>query len=126
MDNRVFNVNGLGKDRLRDTLYLAFEQCRKARGYIIDPKKGMLLLWGQCDGIILFPTGLNSDGCAELVWSWLQSEPEVECVGFDENLDDPDVMTELGWRVYCEDWGHIGDNHYTIVAVKPAYMWCGK
>ena len=27
---------------------------------------------------------------------------------------------------YIEDWGHVGDDFYAIVAIKPAYMWYGK
>lgn len=130
MDNRVFNVNGEGKEMLRDTLRLAFAQegsNTTAKGYIIDPKKGMILLWYNENPSIPFPSALNVDAATEVVWQWLQTEPQIEHEShWDQDYVDGDVSTDLGWRVYCEDWGHVARHHGAIVAIKPAYMWYGK
>ncbi len=127
MDNRQFNVNGSGKEMLLNALKLAFEQKGRnttATGYIIDPKKGMILLWHNEKGTAL-PAPFNAEAACNFVWTWLESEPEIECKGWDAD-NDHDGHNSLGWRVYCEDWGHVGHNHYAIVAVKPAYLWHGK
>lgn len=139
MDNRVFNVNGKGKEMLQATLQLAFAQegsKTTAKAYYIDPKKGMLLLWSNEPPGVPFPAPLNADATTNVVWEWLQTNPEIEHEShWDQDYNDSDVDTDLGWRVYCEDWGHvtIGPSHsslavgrYAIVAVKPAYMWYGK
>lgn len=139
MDNRQFNVNGKGKEMLQATLQLAFAQegsRTTAKGYVIDPKKGMILLWHNETPGIPFPSPLNADSVTNIVWDWLQTEPEIEHEShWDQDYDDGDVSTDLGWRVYCEDWGHVcigpsynhaAASHYAIVAIKPAYMWYGK
>ena len=129
MNNRVFNVNGASLGLLLTTLKLAFDQWHnkaKTTGYTIDSKKGMILFWCNIDTkYSLFPSPLSAEEVAPVVWAWLQTNPTIECKDWDANHDH-DGHNELGWRVYCEDWGHIGGNHYTIVAIKPAYIWYGK
>lgn len=137
MDNRIFNVNGRSKETLRAVLELAFEQegaNTAARGYIIDPKKGMVLLWSTTESGTPFLAPLKATAATEMVWEWLQSKPEIECEDWDKDLDH-DGHNVLGWRAFVEDWGHVavgpnysgsGGSHYAIVAVKPAYIWMGK
>jgi hypothetical protein len=130
MDNRIFNVNGCGKDHLALTLCLAFAQdfgsgSRMSKGYVIHPQKGMILLWSGSKDAVPFPCALSAEAAAEIVWQWLSSEPGTECKGWDADYDH-DGHNSLGWRVYCEDWGHVGHNHNAIVAVKPVYLWHGK
>jgi hypothetical protein len=137
MDNRIFNINGRGKEMLLATLDLAFNQCGRkmaARAYIIDPKKGMVLLWHADKGSQSFPVPLSANAATEMVWEWLQSNPDIECKDWDEDFDHNGHNTE-GWRVFCENWGHVSlapsysasdATRYAIVAIKPAYMWMGK
>ena len=132
MDNRIFNVNGKPKAMLRSALALAFWQEGErtaARAYIVDPVKGMILLWHPDGDCKKFDRAMGVDDVAEFVWDWLKTKPATECVGWDRNyseVHDTDVWSERGWRVYCEDWGHVAGNHYAIAAVKPAFMWIGK
>jgi hypothetical protein len=127
MDNRVFNVNGQGDEMLLVTLRLAFQQespkCT-AKAYIIDPVKGMILLW-HTDGGIAFPSQLSPEAVLPIVSSWLASKPEIECKSWDGDHDH-DGHNSLGWRVYVEDWGHVKDIFHAICAIKPAYLWHGK
>jgi hypothetical protein len=128
MDNRIFNVNGRGKDDLLAVLKIAFNQEGKkttAKGYFIDPKLGMVLLWHNDGKHQNFPSGLTAESVVHVVWDWLESGPEIECEGWDADYDHDGSNSE-GWRVFCEDWGHVGGNSYAIVAIKPAFMWHGK
>lgn len=133
MDNRIFNVNGSGKGMLLDTLKLAFLQegdRTTAKGYSISKKHGMILYWAERngkEGYIPFPTKMDASTILEFIWTWLNSDEakEITCVGDDADHNH-DGHNSLGWRVFCEGWGHVDGKHGTIVAVKPAYMWHGK
>jgi hypothetical protein len=137
MDNRQFNINGQGKEMLQRTIRLAFEQEGQrttAKAYVIDPDKGLVLLWHPVKETMPFPAHFNADAATEFIWAWLQSEPKMEHTDWDADLDH-DGHNSMGWRVYCEDWGHVQlgprhstkeASHYAIVAVKPAYLWHGK
>lgn len=54
-------------------------------------------------------------------------EPPTE-MKYMVNIHDGD--NEIGWRVYCEDWGKIytSDNRSIdgVIAIKPVYLWYGK
>lgn len=39
---------------------------------------------------------------------------------------DHDGSNSRGFRVFCEQWGHVNDNHYAIVAVQPTWAMYGK
>lgn len=96
------------------------------------------------------PTGMTAAQVVELVWAWLNSPEAGVCVewtdrytppekisrvdgdghsGFSEwdrsNID-MDGSIEIGWRVFCNDWGHVRGVHTGICAVKPAALWFGK
>lgn len=139
MDNRVFNVNGSGKKMLADVLRLALFQSggcyeksvfgeRKAAGWTFSEEKGLILLWhvDKSTGNA-FIAPLGPEALAEMVYEWLSSEQatSVQLTDWDKDLDHDGHNSE-GWRVYCEDWGHVGNNSYAIVAITPAYMWHGK
>lgn len=141
MDNRVFNINGKGKEMLVDVLRLALWHYRggyegqrdasTAKGYMIDPKKGLILLWvldehNSAHQKFLAPLG--AEALAENVYAWLQTEEAkaIPLEGWDKDADH-DGHNSRGWRVFCEDWGHVGTAGYrAIVGITPAYMWHGK
>lgn len=104
MDNRIFNVNGCGLDNLREVLRLVFQQSgfKKAVGYLVDSKKGLILLWSQAPGWTKFPAPVGFETAAVVVWDWLQESPAIELSGRDNPYDDSDVSNEPGWRVYSE------------------------
>lgn len=130
MDNRVFNVNGSGKQQLLKTLELCFEQegtNTKAKAYKINKKHGMILYWHKDKNTIGLPAAMTPNALLEMIWEWLKSEEAdtIELPDWDEDLDH-DGHNRKGWRVYCEGWGYVDDSSYAICAVKPAYMWIGK
>ncbi|KKM73518.1 hypothetical protein LCGC14_1409660 [marine sediment metagenome] len=130
-DNRQFNVVGQGLEMLERTLVLAFEQhgsySNPAAAYRMTPQ-GMVIDWTMHGDAIPFPCGLSAADAARLVWSWLELQPTWKEFSFPGWTEDNhhDGHNSKGWRVFCEDWGHVGGNHYSIVAIAPAYLWHGK
>jgi len=134
-DNRLFNVNGKSKKLLKSAIKLAFkleshnENGATAQGYVVDSKKGILLLW-HADGIkgaVNFEKPKGYRESCDFIIDWLKT-PEAQSIELNDwEADiDHDGSSDLGWRVYLEDWGHVGNNHYAICAVKPCYIWYGK
>jgi hypothetical protein len=130
MDNRIFNVNGQREDHLQSALQLAFNirWNAKAVAFKVVPEKGLVFYWHHdpSSTIPLLP-GTTTDMLAKVAMEWLKSEEakSMPMDGWDADKDH-DGHNSLGWRVYCEDWGHVGSSPYAIVAVKPAYLWYGK
>ena len=130
MDNRIFNVNGKGSELLKNTLALAFAQNgthTKAKGWLFNKKKGLILIWVDCEGASKFMAPLSALDVAPMVEQWLASEEaaSMEFESWDADQDH-DGSNSMGWRVYCEDWGHVADRYQAICAIRPAYMWHGK
>lgn len=129
-DNRIFNINGNEDEHLLAVLKLAFAQKgTTCKGTFFDVNKGLILLW-WCDkgdkGCPL-PVPLTAEECFPIIKSWLKGEQaaSMKCEGWDADADH-DGDNSMGWRVYCEDWGHVADISYALCAVRPAFMWHGK
>lgn len=134
MDNRIFNVNGREKEFLKSTLDLAVRHHRYNNEYrgpaawLYDEKHGLVLLWHESEkGAQKFPSEPTLDALTDMAWEWLKSDDakKVPCIDWDTDADHDGHNTK-GWRVYCENWGHVGEYRYTMFAVKPAFMWHGK
>jgi hypothetical protein len=127
-DNRQFNVNGREVQDLADALSLVFRQngIAKAEAYKVDPKKGLILLWADTEGTKL-PTPMDAAAVLPMVQAWLESDEAdtIELDSWDRDADH-DGHNGPGWRVYCEKWGHVGDCHYAICAIKKVFLWYGK
>jgi len=141
MDNRIFNVNGRGLSMLTSTLKLAFWQnagcydksqdTETVKGYTVEKDKGLILLWAVDEkdpSHQKFIAPLTAEAVAPLVDLWLKSD-EAKQIPFERWEDDcdHDGHNTLGWRVYCEDWGHVGRaGWHATIAIKPVYLWHGK
>lgn len=121
-------------------------------GWRVDDDYGLMLLWSVPGG--QDPKGVKSsafmarrppEDLAVEVQGWLNSgsaepfydrlkRPEVEWtdkVNADPRLSwdrhyNGDGDTGKGWRVYCQNWGHVGGEQYALCAVLPVWMWYGK
>lgn len=135
MDNKLFNVNGEGSDMLLKALELAFMQHSPHTpnpaccvGWQETVKDGLILCWtSNSDNINSLPGRLTAEQCLPFVKVWLQSD-FAKNVKFGEWCGDMDHdgHNTLGWQVYCGDWGHVGNQHYAICAIRPAFLWHGK
>jgi hypothetical protein len=128
-DNRIFNVNGNNDEQLLAALKLVFDQSRmKCVGWLFSESKGLVLLW-SCSGekTSTLPSALTAEECLPFVLAWLKGKDAegMKCEGWDANTVH-DGSNTRGWRVYCEDWGHVARISSAICAVRPAYMWHGK
>jgi len=127
-DNLIFNVNGTEDEDLLNALKLVFSTSGyKAESWIIDKKKGFVLLWSDNKGNKL-PYPMSALEIFPMIKGFLESEQakEIECKDWDEDTDH-DGDNELGWRVYTENWGKIdGVDGCSFLAIKPTYVWYGK
>jgi hypothetical protein len=147
MDNRIFNVNGITKQQLelavKSDLLDSHGAFQKVKGWYFLKEKGLVLSWladstGKAkpftDSFGKEKILYTAEEVTETLWAWLSSEQAKEVVlqEWEHNINDADddVMTELGWRLYTEDWGHIHEgtsmDHYSMFALKPCYAWFGK
>ena len=144
-DNRIFNINGKSEKMLAKTLELVFIQASGdynwsyedndrtgASGWYIDEDKGFVLCWTKSNHTDYnrFPTKLNAAQCAAMVYKWLNSSERLTIKADDKCNWDIDAYhsgsNSKGWRVYCDGWGHVGDDHYGMIAIRPVYLWHGK
>lgn len=135
-DNRIFNVNGAKDEHLEMAINLAFRldsynaDGATAKGYVVLPNKGLVFLWNidTTKDAIAFPEPIYAAEAYAFAKTWLKGR-EAKLIELNERWEgdcDHDGDNSLGWRVYVEDWGHVGSNHYAICAVKPCYLWHGK
>lgn len=131
MDNRIFNVNGQGRDMLKKTLELAFLQQgdnTTCKGWRQTKDHGLILLWSDSrEKANPLPAPMTADECVPMIEKWLETDfaKSVSLSRFCEDSDHDGSNSE-GWQVYCEDWGHVDHDCYAICAIKPAFMWHGK
>ena len=126
--NRQFNVNGREDEQLLTALKLVFSQAgwKGAKAFYNSPK-GLVFQWHQSGEGVSFPTPLNADEVFPMVKAWLKSKEAaaIKLDDWDENSDH-DGHNEKGWRIFCEDWGYVGNDHYAFCCISPAYIWYGK
>lgn len=132
MDNRIFNVNGSGSEMLLKALELVFKQegdNTTCKGWQESKEGGLILCWWAdgIDDITRLPAPCSATQCLSFVEQWLVGDfaKTVELSKWCGDQDH-DGHNSNGWQVYVDDWGHVGDQRYSICAIKPAYMWHGK
>jgi len=138
VDNQIFDINGKGLAVLDKTMDLAFtDRCydnnQTAKSWAYHSQYGLLFFAYGNDGH-KFPTPLTGIQCSSIAWEWLKT-PEGKASDFDFSSHekkmvgnaDHDGDNSEGWRVYLEDWGHVGSySSGVICAVMPCYLWHGK
>ena len=129
MDNRVFNVNGIGSDMLLQAVKLAFAQSGNitCKAWSESKEKGLILHWYESEKTNKLPAPMPAEDCVSFIKNWLNTDfsKQVELSEWCGDMDH-DGDNSLGWQIYCEGWGHVGNYASAICAVKPAYMWHGK
>lgn len=124
-DNWQLDITNEGTEKLRLAMKLAMSWHSKATHYCVHHKLGLVLLWHEdanVDGVAVqklpFPLK-TSDMLADFVAGWLSSADYPEKPDFDGS-------SVKGWRVYNEEWGHVGKSHYAFVAIQPVWSLYGK
>ena len=129
-NNRVFNVNGNGDEGLLMALKLVFLQngSTTAKAFTTTKEHGLILCDWDDDRTQKLPTPMTAEEVFPMVKAWLagdEASSEVVMEGWDADKDH-DGSNSAGWRVFCEDWGHVDGIHSSICAIKPAMVWHGK
>lgn len=133
MDNFRIDVTSKGRDQLDAVLGLVAAHVRaRAVGYCLSPSHGLVLLT-RCCPVGLHPVGWEIDGAPVLalpypmniaalrdfVWHYLEQAdlgPEPT----------HDGSNSRGFRVYNEQYGHIGGRSDAFLAVQAVWAEHGK
>ena len=136
MDNFALNVRARTKDSFEHAIAIAFTASPggKASHWCEHPRFGLILFWSGSEGkfqdkqIISFPHELGVATATSFLWDWLAKadRSKFQLKDWDARYNDSDVQCEEAWRVYVEDWGHVGNSHCTVATVLPAWAWLGK
>lgn len=141
MDNFQFDVTAwqghLDFDLLQVVMRIAFADHDKATVYrVISPvfekvaqprqppqiEKPATLVFGWHESMrnsIKLPFTLDFVGASQWAHRWLKEQDYGR-------EPDHDGNNSKGWRVFNENWGHIGDDFYAFVAIQPAWAMHGK
>lgn len=132
MDNFHIDVTGEKSTALALALELGFHQCHGSTtiGYKLEvgdyrpqtnpPRRPrMILCWYATNGMLPFPVPLTHGLILPIIEAWL------EAVDYGDEPDH-DGDNGKGWRVYNEDWGHVGSDPYAFLAIEPAWAMYGK
>ena len=133
-DNRHFDLTGVS---LRTSLAIAFDGATGGKAIAwaeqdvphddrpaAHRRRRLILYWstgvtvGDSDHVPL-PAPMDADQAESFVTAWLDAAnygPEP----------DHDGDNGRGHRVYCEDWGHVGNDSRAFVAIEPAWLIYGK
>ena len=134
-DNFKIDICNIGDSELEIALGVAFRQSpgSKTTHYV---KKSMpstamfanedkskidtlIFLWHQESDSIAFPAELSCKEASAVASKFLTS---VKCGPEPQH----DGSNELGFRVFNENWGHVGGYCYAVVGVQPCWMMYGK
>ena len=118
MDNFKFDMVAEGKDTLKVALSLFNPPGNKVCGYSTDGRK-LVLYWSESSKAIMLPFKMTLEQAADFAYGWLEQAdygPEP----------DHDGDNGKGWHLYCDDWGHVDNDHYAFAAIKPVWAMYGK
>jgi hypothetical protein len=144
MDNRHITVQSEGRKAFELAMQLLFDNAPggKVSHYSDHPTYGFVLFWDGDEDylseasydahdlkkekvtspIVKLPYAMNCKAATDLAWEWLQAQPNDKY----QDQCDHDGSNGKGFKVYNEYWGHIGDSHYSVLAVLPVWAWYGK
>lgn len=137
MDNFALDVRATTRRSFDHAIAiaLAHSPSGKVTHWVEDSKYGLVLFWSGSDEefkgkkIQQFPFEMKAKDVASFAWRWLQKVDRIkfqQLKGMDAEYDDGDVDNEEAWRVFVEDWGHVGSSFYAVAAVLPVWAWLGK
>lgn len=122
MDNKQFDIVGRSDRQLELAIEIAFTDeysLNSAIGYEI--KDGRFILYSAAHkDMIKTPFPMNFKFAISMIKEWLKiTEPRTK----EPNTDG---STALGFRVYCESWGHVDGKWEAFAAIEPIWLVYGK
>ena len=118
MDNFKFDMTAEGPDTLKAALSLFNPPGGMVIGYSTNGSR-LVLYWKESPRATKLPFPMTLDQAADFASGWLK---------YADYGDEPDHDgdNDKGWRLYCEDWGHIDRDHCAFAAIEPAWAMYGK
>jgi hypothetical protein len=137
MDNFALNVRAVSRETFKKAVEIAFAATPggKASHYVQSRRYGLVLFWMAHPGDVFegnvihaLPDEMNATEAASFAWKWMERKTrnEFQLKGWDRFYDDGDVACEPAYRVFVEDWGHVGGSHSAVCAILPCWAWLGK
>lgn len=118
MDN--FHIDVTSEDNLGEVLKLAFLNKRFATGFNKD-KKQFVLFWTDDERSAPLPIPLTAEEITPIIQKWLDVQADY---GLEPDIDG---SCGKGFRVSCDDWGHIEPFGWAaFVKIEPAWAMHGK
>lgn len=136
LDNFAMNIRARTKQSFEHAMAIAFATTAYGASHWCEhPEFGLILFYYYKDeeknfnGKPIFPFTHTLDAltATAFVWDWLIKADRTKF-----KLKEMDVHysgdgnCEKAWRVYVENWGHIGGCSSAIVAILPTWAWIGK
>jgi hypothetical protein len=137
IDNFALDVRACSRKSFNAAIRIALAAAPggTASHWCEHPEFGLVLFWHagedrtfQGSKIKPFPREFGPKEAARWAWQWLRKadRSKFKLVDMDERYNDSDVVSEEAFRVFVEDWGHVGGNPYAVAAIRPVWAWLGK
>jgi hypothetical protein len=139
MDNFGLNVRARSKETFVRAIAIA---CAASPGGTVThfcehPRYGLVLFWHDCEESTFCGRKVHPLSCemgpreaAQFAWRWVVDAQRDRGIlglkGWDAYYRDGDVQNEPAYRIFVEDWGHVGGSPYAVVAILPVWAWLGK
>lgn len=114
-----FDVKHDNQQALEHVIAIALLDHKSVRGWAV---KDNALVFYWCEGHgTPFPVAIDqADDLAKLVRTWLEREAKYS------KEPGADGSIRAGFRVSCDDWGHVDEDHYACIRVQPQWIVYGK
>ena len=127
MDNFKIDISAESFDSIIDALKIAFRHNGShARCWTtgkLDDVSTLILFWSTPEPCWVevneFPAPLAARDAAEVVRQWLDIQDYEGEPIFDGS-------SYRGFRIFADDWGHVGGSMYAICGVQPYWSMHGK
>jgi len=150
MDNHIVDIRSVGRESFDHALALFIGKhmgaskavshtCIIAPGepvtdtyrksQVVHPKAPtFVLFWSKPTSwdfgeVNKLPYAMGRERVGDLVWDWLDARPREE---YAEGIDMDGSLGMGAFRMWNEDWGHVGNSPYGICAIRPTFAWYGK
>jgi hypothetical protein len=150
MDNHIVDVRSVGHESFEHSLALFLGEHMGAHRKvshtcIIDPDEPstdefrktdivhpraptFVLFWAEPKNwkfgeVNKLPYPMGRRRVGDLVWDWLQERPDAE---YAEGIDMDGSLGKGAFRMWNEQWTHVGNSPYGICAIRPIFAWYGK
>lgn len=119
MDNRKFSITAEGDNDFSLAMQIAFGKYKKAVGYKVTGNV-LLFYWVKSNDMTPLPFEMDISQATEFAKGWLKSvKPSIK-------QPDHDGDNYVGFSVWCESWGQVGNDYAAFVAIEPIWAMYGK